>query len=135
GARAAGGGGAGWLRVPRLERSAHPDGAPVSVWVERIWEPRPPADVAEPLDWTLLSSLPAADAEQLHRRCAWYASRPLIEDYHQVEKTGCGEERLRFETAEAMLPMLGVLAIVAGGGVEFRGGGRFGWGGPAGGGS
>ena len=40
-------------------------------------------------------------------------SRPLIEDYHQVEKSGCGEERLRFQTAEAMLPMLGVLAIVA----------------------
>ncbi len=30
-----------------------------------------------------------------------------------MEKTGCGEEKLRFETAEAMLPMLGVLAIVA----------------------
>lgn len=78
-----------------------------------VWEPKPPADVEEPLEWILLSSLPAADAEQLHRRCEWYASRPLIEDYHQVEKTGCGEEDLRFETAEAMLPMLGVLAIVA----------------------
>jgi hypothetical protein len=102
-----------WLLVPQLERSVHPDWVPVSVWVERIWEPRPPADVAEPLDWTLLSSLAAATDEQLHRRCAWYASRPLIEDYHQVEKTGCGEEELRFETAAAMLPMLGVLAIVA----------------------
>ena len=30
-----------------------------------------------------------------------------------MEKTGCGEEKLRFETAEAMFPMLGVLAIVA----------------------
>ena len=30
-----------------------------------------------------------------------------------MEKTGCGEEDLRFETAEAMFPMLGVLAIVA----------------------
>ena len=85
----------------------------MGVWVVRVWEPKPPADVEEPLEWILLSSLPAADAEQLHRRCDWYASRPLIEDYHQVEKTGCGEEDLRFETAEAMLPMLGVLAIVA----------------------
>ena len=102
-----------WLLVPVLERSVHPDWTAVSVWVERVWEPKPPADVEEPLEWILLSSLPAADAEQLHRRCDWYSSRPLIEDYHQVEKTGCGEERLRFETAEAMLPMLGVLAIVA----------------------
>jgi hypothetical protein len=102
-----------WLLVPQLERSVHPDWTPVAVWVERIWEPNPPADVEEPLEWILLSSLPAADAEQLHQRCDWYACRPLIEDYHQVEKTGCGEEDLRFETAEAMFPMLGVLAIVA----------------------
>jgi hypothetical protein len=102
-----------WLLVPQRERSIHPDWAPVSVWVERVWEPNPPAGVAEPLDWILLSSLPAADAEQLHQRCDWYACRPLIEDYHQVEKTGCGEEDLRFRTAEAMFPMLGVLAIVA----------------------
>ena len=40
-------------------------------------------------------------------------TRPLIEDFHQVEKTGCGEEDLRFETAEALLPMLGVLSVVA----------------------
>ena len=37
----------------------------------------------------------------------------MIEDFHQVEKTGCGEERLRFQTAEALLPMLGVLSVVA----------------------
>ena len=42
-----------------------------------------------------------------------YECRPLIEDFHQVEKTGCGEEDLRFETAEALLPMLGVLSVVA----------------------
>jgi hypothetical protein len=102
-----------WLLVPQLERSVHPDWAPVAVWVERVWEPAPPADAEGPLEWILLSSLPAADAEQLHRRCDWYACRPLIEDYHRVEKTGCGEEGLRFETAAAMLPMLGVLAIVA----------------------
>jgi hypothetical protein len=102
-----------WLLVPVLEQSVHPDWTAVSAWVERVWEPNPPADVEEPLEWILLSSLPAADAPQLHRRCDWYSTRPLVEDYHQVEKTGCGEERLRFQTAEAMLPMLGVLAIVA----------------------
>src|SRR5262249_26019860 len=62
------------LLVPHLERAAHPDWAPVTVWVERVWEPDPPADGGEPLEWILLSSLPAADAPQLHRRCDWYAS-------------------------------------------------------------
>jgi hypothetical protein len=120
-----------WLVVPRLERSAHPDWEPVPVWVERIWEPRPPTEVAEPLDWILLSSLPAAHAEPLHQRCGWYASRPLIEDYHQVQKTGCGEEDLRFETAEAMLPMLGVLAVVAVRVLQLRWWGRAGGAAPA----
>ena len=51
--------------------------------------------------------------EELRRYRDWYACRPLIEEFHQVEKSGCGEEALRFQTAEALLPMLGVLAIVA----------------------
>jgi hypothetical protein len=83
------------------------------VWVERVWEPEPPAGVEEPLEWILLSSLPVPTEAELLLRQAWYERRPLIEDCHQVEKTGCGEEDLRFETAEALLPMLGVLSVVA----------------------
>jgi hypothetical protein len=102
-----------WILVPHLVRPTHPDWEPIRVWVERIWEPHPPAHIEEPLEWILLSSLPAETPEQLERYRDWYACRPLIEDYHQVEKTGCGEEGLRFETAEALFPMLGVLAVVA----------------------
>jgi len=102
-----------WFPVPKWLRAAHPDWGPMRVWVERVWEPRPPAGVAEPLEWVLLSSLPAATAEELGRRRDWYACRPLIEEFHQVEKSGCGEEDLRFQTAGAMVPMLGVLSIVA----------------------
>jgi hypothetical protein len=120
-----------WLLVPQRERSRNPDWTPLWVWVERVWEPAPPAEVEEPLEWILLGSLPAADATQLRQRCDWYASRPLIEDYHQVEKTGCGEEGLRFETAEAMFPMLGVLAIVAVRVLQLRWWGRAGGAAPA----
>src|SRR5262249_26742671 len=60
------------------------------------------------------SSLPVESAEDLRQRQAWYALRwPTAEEFHQVEKTGCGEEQLRFETAEAMKPMLGLLSVVA----------------------
>lgn len=102
-----------WFLVPKLVHGVHPDWAPIRVWVERVWEPHPPADVAEPLEWVLLSSLPASSAAPLRRHRDWYACRPLIEEFHQVEKSGCGEEDLRFETAEAMRPMLGILSIVA----------------------
>jgi hypothetical protein len=102
-----------WFLVPKLVHGVHPDWVPMRVGVERIWESDPPADIEEPLEWILLSSLPATGAEELARHRDWYACRPLIEDFHQVEKSGCGEEKLRFQTAQALLPMLGVLAIVA----------------------
>jgi hypothetical protein len=102
-----------WFLVPKLVHGVHRDWEPIRVWVERVWEPHPPADVEEPLEWILLSSLSAATPEELRQRRDWYACRPLVEEFHQVEKSGCGEEDLRFRTAEAMLPMLGILAIVA----------------------
>jgi hypothetical protein len=102
-----------WFLVPKLVHGVHPDWEPILVWIERIWEPHPPADIDEPLEWILLGSLPAPSVELLRRHRDWYACRPLVEDFHQVEKSGCGEEDLRFETAEAMVPMLGILSIVA----------------------
>jgi hypothetical protein len=104
---------AAWFLVPKLVHGVHPDWTPLCVWVERVWEPHPPADIEEPLEWVLLSSLPVTSTAELGRHRDWYASRPLIEEFHQVEKSGCGEEDLRFRTARALLPMLGVLAIVA----------------------
>jgi hypothetical protein len=67
----------------------------------------------------------------LRQRRDWYACRPLVEEFHQVEKSGCGEEDLRFRTAEALLPMLGVLAIVAVRVLQLRWWGRDGAGAPA----
>ncbi len=49
-----------WFLVPRLVHGVHPDWVPMRVWVVRVWEPRPPSDVDEPLEWILLSSLPAS---------------------------------------------------------------------------
>jgi len=102
-----------WVQVPAIWKARHPEWGAIPVWVERVWEPEPPAGVEEPLEWILLSSLPVQTEAELLLRQAWYERRPLIEDFHQVEKTGCGEEDLRFETAEALLPMLGVLSVVA----------------------
>jgi hypothetical protein len=83
------------------------------VWVIRIWEPNPPADVGEPLEWVLLCSLPTRTLEELKERRDWYCCRWLVEVYHDIEKNGCSEEDRRFETAERMETCLAVLAIVA----------------------
>jgi hypothetical protein len=86
---------------------------PLRARVERAWEPDPPAGCA-PVEWVLLSSLPVGSEEQLRQRPARYALRwPTAEEFHQVEKAGCGEGQLRFETARAMKPMVALLSVVA----------------------
>lgn len=102
-----------WLSPPWPEAKRKDARPPLRVWVERVWEPAPPAGT-QPLEWVLVSSLPIETTAELQTRQAWYGLRwPTAEDFHQVEKTGCGEEKLRFETAEAMAPMLSLLSVVA----------------------
>jgi hypothetical protein len=84
----------------------------LDAWVVRVWEPDPPAGVA-PLEWVLLSSCPAETAADLRERRDWYACRPLIEVYHDIEKNGCREEARRFATADRLETCLAVLAVVA----------------------
>jgi hypothetical protein len=88
----------------------------VAVWVMRVWEDDPPAGV-EALEWVLLSTLPARTArtaEELLQRRDWYAWRwPIAEDYHQAEKTGCGEEKVRFQDGHSLRAVLAILAVVA----------------------
>ena len=112
-----------WIEPPvhLPQRSTY---AAVQVWVERIWEEHPPAG-AEALEWILLSTLPArTDAELLERR-DWYARRwPSAEDYHQAEKSGCGEEKVRFQDGHAQQAALALLSAVAVRVVQLRQAGR-----------
>jgi hypothetical protein len=102
-----------WVCPPWPESKRADARLPLQVWVQRVWEPQPPAGV-EPLEWVLISSLPVETDADLRQRQAWYALRwPTAEEFHQVEKTGCGVEQLRFETAEAMAPMVALLSVVA----------------------
>jgi hypothetical protein len=85
----------------------------IDVWVVRVWEPNPPPDVEEPLDWILLSALPAPTLPDLKERRDWYCQRWMCEMFHDVEKNGCSQEDRRFETAERMETCLAILSIVA----------------------
>src|SRR5205807_2392854 len=68
----------------------------------------------EALEWVLLSTLPADSDEELRQRRDWYALRwPTAEDYHQAEKTGCSEERVRFRDVESLQASLALLSAVA----------------------
>jgi len=85
----------------------------LAAWILRIWEPTPPADSAEPVEWILWCSLPTTTLEELQERREWYCLRWLVEVYHNIEKNGCSEEERRFETAERMATCLALLAVVA----------------------
>jgi hypothetical protein len=101
-----------WVPAPAgtPRRSSRPV---LPAWVIRIWEPEPPAGVAEPLEWVLLCSVPTATLDELKERRDWYCCRWLVEVFHDIEKNGCGEEDRRFETADRLETCLAVLSVVA----------------------
>ncbi|MFV0496108.1 IS4 family transposase, partial [Mycobacterium sp.] len=43
----------------------------------------------------------------------WYACRWMVEEFHRIEKSGCGEEDRRFATASRMQACLAILSLVA----------------------
>jgi hypothetical protein len=100
-----------WLPAPAGTRRRWSQPV-IAAWVIRIWEPDPPAGV-EALEWVLLCSLPTVTLAELRQRRDWYCCRWLVELYHLAEKSGCGEEERRFETAERLAACLAVLALVA----------------------
>jgi len=101
-----------WVPAP-ANTPGHRRQPVIAAWVIRIWEPQAPAEVAEPLEWLLLCSLPSQTLEELKQRRDWYCCRWLVEVYHDIEKNGCSEEDRRFETAERMETCLAVLSVVA----------------------
>jgi len=101
-----------WIEPPKNLPQREQYGE-IEVWIIRIWEEDPP-EGEEALEWVLLSTLPARTVADLLRFRDWYARRwPTAEDYHQAEKTGCGEEKVRFQDAASLKAILAILSVVA----------------------
>jgi hypothetical protein len=96
----------------RWTRGEH-DGQTLQLWVIHVWEPDAPSGVAEPLEWILLSNLPADHFEQACQLVDFYACRPLVEEYHKGLKTGMGIERLQFAHADRLEPAIALLSVLA----------------------
>jgi hypothetical protein len=99
------------LAVPKIKYGEH-GRTPLSAWVIRVWEIDAPAG-QEPLEWILLTNAPTATAQQAWQRVDWYAQRPMIEEYHKAQKTGCGMERPQFTTRKALEVTIAMLSVVA----------------------
>jgi hypothetical protein len=99
------------LRAGRFARGECA-GLPLDLWVIHVLEADPPPGV-RPLEWVLLSDLPADTFEKACERSDWYACRPLVEDYHKGLKTGVGVGLLQLEDAGRLEPVIGLLSVVA----------------------
>ncbi len=90
-----------------------PPPPPIQAWVIRLWEPHPPADSAEPVEWIWVTSVPTESVAAAWERAEWYTCRGLDEDYHQCLKTGCQIEKRQLQEGEALKRLLGFLSPVA----------------------
>jgi hypothetical protein len=72
----------------------------------------PPAD-AEPIHWTLLTTIPVESFEDAWRVVGWYEDRWLVEEWHKALKTGCCLESRQLQSMDRLLPLTGVLSVVA----------------------
>jgi hypothetical protein len=99
------------IKPPHFARGEHSNNNLVS-WVVHVREVAPPAD-ATPLEWILLTNVPVNNGADAAERVDWYACRPIIEEYHKAQKTGCGIELPQFTTGHALRSTIAILSVVA----------------------
>jgi hypothetical protein len=104
--------GAVLLRVPKNQVGVYRQ-RPLAVWVVRVWEIDPPAEVAEPVEWFLVTNLPVTTVAAAWEKVDWYTCRWVVEEYHKCQKTGCAIEAPQFTTVAALQPMIALLSVVA----------------------
>ena len=85
---------------------------PVELWAVGVFEIDPPQD-QEPIEWFLLTSLPAETFAQAQRIIHAYAKRWLIEELHRILKSGCRVEQVNFRDSASLLPTVALYLIVA----------------------
>lgn len=79
----------------------------------RVWEDPQGSPAKEPIEWLLLTTLPVESLEDALEVVRLYRHRWLVEEYHKGLKTGCDMEGRNLRHADKLLPLLGVLGIVA----------------------
>ncbi len=90
------------------------EGAPSSLTLNfvRVFELDAPAD-QKPVEWMLMTLEPIESEEGLLRIVDIYKNRWVIEEYFKALKTGCAFEKRGFESLEALINCLSILASMA----------------------
>jgi hypothetical protein len=99
------------LQVPHVKYGEHGK-EPLAAWVIHVKELNPPAG-QDPLEWIVLTNRPTETPEQAWERVDWYECRPIVEELHKAQKTGCGMEQPQFTTRKALEVTIAMLSVVA----------------------
>jgi hypothetical protein len=99
-------------RSPRIKQYVRDGGESIAAWVVVVEEIDPPADT-EPVKWVLFTTVPVSSFEEAWEVIGWYEDRWLIEEWHKALKTGCALESRQLQTMDRLLPLTGVLSVVA----------------------
>lgn len=91
-----------------------PDRSVVDMFAVEAREVAPPAGLAEPVRWVLLTTLPVASFEDAMQVIAYYLLRWLIERFHFLLKSGGAEvEKLQLETEHRLKNAITTYSIAA----------------------
>ncbi|MBF8288916.1 MAG: hypothetical protein HW381_2024 [Candidatus Rokubacteria bacterium] len=85
----------------------------VAAWAVYAREVEPPPEVAAPLEWMLLTTVPVTTFAEATERLQWYTRRWGIEVYHRVLKSGCRIEDRQLARAERLESCLAIDMVVA----------------------
>jgi len=99
------------LQVPHVKYGEHGCEA-LSAWVIHVKELEPPVG-QEALEWIILTNRPTATRAEAWERVDWYQCRPMVEEFHKAQKTGCGMELPQFTTRKALEVTIAMLSVVA----------------------
>lgn len=100
------------LSVPIEKRGEYRE-VPLPMRVVRVWETQEPPKGESPVEWLLLTSEPCDDFESADQVVRWYATRPVVEEFHKAMKTGCGIETLQFTYVSRLEPAIALTSVVA----------------------
>jgi hypothetical protein len=65
------------------------------------------------VDWKLITNLPVASRRQAIEKLQWYSLRWEIEVFHKILKSGCQTEASKLRTANRLVNLISVFAILS----------------------
>jgi Transposase DNA-binding len=102
------------LAVPKQKRGLY-ESKTITLRVVRVWELDPPkqAQSEKPLEWILLTREPCDTPQQTEAAIDFYQCRPIVEELHKGQKTGCNIEDMQFTRSERLQPAIALLSVIA----------------------